>query len=200
MAFIPTPNGVEVVINQTLHGEPLVNVLNFTVPEPNDGFTLAALANIVKDWWEADLSSVLSTDLVLNSVTARDISVANGQQVEFPADAGTTGGVSNGALPGNVAFVITHRTSFTGRSFRGRTYIAGLPEASVTGNALSGTVASGLAASFNNLRTTAAVSSFVFAVKSLYADGGPRAFGLATPVTVSVARDLVVDTQQRRLT
>src|SRR5512145_987200 len=199
MAFIPVPNAAQVVINQRLHGEEVVNVLHFA---RSGGFPLAslgALATLVSTNWVSEVLPNLSADLTLESVVARDLSVADGQQAVQAVSPAEAGGIGQAALPGNVAYVITHRTAFIGRSRRGRTYLAGLGEDDVTANTFLTVRADALATAFNTLRTELAGAGFFFCIVSRYTNGAPRATGITTAVDVSVARDYTVDTQRGRL-
>lgn len=191
--------GVKVEVHQLLFAEPLVNILHVQAANPNDGFVLAQIATTVRDQWISQMLPQLSQDISLVNVTATDISVEGGQQsVQVPS--GDAAGDYNGAsLPSNQAFVITHRTARVGRSYRGRTYVAGLPEALVTGNHLALANAQGIAAAFNTIRTTLAENDFIFSVLSRFNQGDERPLGVLTAVTTSVARETRVDSQRRRL-
>lgn len=199
MAFQPVPSGVGVAVNQTLFGQPVTNVFAVQATNPGDGFTLAAIANAVKARWISDVLPVLSIDLALVSVTATDISTDGGQQSVQVATGTPTGGANSPSLPGSQAIVITHRTARIGRSYRGRTYLAGLPEQWVSGNNHDATRTGLLADALNALRTDLETLSLPLCVLSRYTAKVKRASGVLTPVVVSVARDTRVDSQRRRL-
>lgn len=199
MAFQVVPQGVEVVVNQRLHSEDLVNVLWVAAAQPQDGFVLASIAGTVTDWWNAALAPFLSNELFLISVVARDMSMEGGiQSVQLPPP-NSQGDVGTPALPSNVAFAITHRTARVGRSYRGRSYVAGLPENAVAGNTLAGATVTGLIAAFNTLRADLDNNGFLFSVCSRRNQGVLRAQGVLTPVSTSTAVDARVDSQRRRL-
>lgn len=199
MAFVPTPNGIEVVVNQTYLGEALVNVFNVSAVTPEDGFTQANVANLFIDLWQDSILPNVSDQLALNSVVARDISVADGTAATIVPTGTVIGGQNGAALPSSLALCITHRTARTGRSYRGRTYIAGLVEPFVTANLVSGTIADNIVGGFTALRSALATASTPLCIKSLRNNKVARTAGVLTPVTVSLARDLRVDNQRRRL-
>jgi hypothetical protein len=190
---------VGVAVNQTLFGQPVTNVFAVEAANPGDGFTLAAIANAFIDRWVSDILPVLSIDLALVSVTATDLSVEGGQQAVIVATGTPTGGANSPSLPSSQAIVITHRTARIGRSYRGRSYLAGLPEQWVSGNNHDATRTGLLADGMNALRVDLEALSLPLCVLSRYNGDVKRAAGVLTPVVVSVARDTRVDSQRRRL-
>lgn len=199
MAFVPTPNGVEVVVNQVYLGEPLVNVFNVSAVTPGDGFTLANVANIFIDVWQDYILPNVSDQLTLLNVVAKDISIADGGASTQVATGSVTGQQNSPALPSSLALCITHRTARTGRSYRGRTYIAGLVEGKVTANLVAGDVADNIAGGFTALRGLLATATTPLCIKSLRNNKVARTAGVLTEVTTSLVRDLRVDSQRRRL-
>lgn len=199
MAFIPVPNAAQVVVQQSLFGEDVNNVMHFARSGGWPLASLGALATLVATTWTAEVMPVLSSELTLVGVSARDLSVADGQQALQPVSPAVEGGIDQQSLPGNVAFVVTHRTAFIGRSRRGRNYIGGLPEGAVTQNSLLTTTGDALAAAFNTLRATCAAQGFFFCIVSRYANNLPRVEGITTAVDVSEVRDYRVDSQRGRL-
>ena len=199
MAFVPVPNTAQVSVLQTLFGQEVVNVLHFFKAGGYDLTSLTDLASLVRDRWKAEILPNQSEDLVMDGVRARNLDIQDGFQVEVLAGAGNIGGVPGVSLPGNVAFVITHRTANIGRSRRGRTYLAGIRTSQVDDNAIAAPVASSFVTGFNNLRGTAAAAGFDLVVASRYTNGAPRVTGVVSLVINSVARDLFLDSQRGRL-
>lgn len=200
MPFVPVPNTAQVTILQTLFGQEVVNVLHFFRSGGYDLDTLIDLASNVRDRWAIEILPFQSEDLSFDGVRARNLDVQDGFQFEVQSGVANSGGITSGSLPGNVAFVLTHRTANIGRSRRGRTYLAGLPENQVTGNALAAPVASDFVTGFNALRTFMAGQGDQLVVASRFADGAPRPIGIVSLVVNTVARDLFVDSQRGRLT
>lgn len=199
MPFVPVPNSARVSVRATLFGQSIVNVLYVRGPGPISEAGLLNAATLVRNAYDANILPHLSNDILYQDVTARAMDTDSGPQVVLPWGEGNAGGQAVTSMPGNVAFCITHRTANIGRSYRGRTFLAGLTEADVGSNLLNAAVADELEDGFNSLRAGLLSANLVFCVVSLFSSGQPRAQGVATPVTTSVARDNRVDTQRRRL-
>jgi hypothetical protein len=179
-------------------GSLVVNVYHVTTSQPITTVNLTALADVFRTWWTTagKLNSV--TALALSRVVVTDISVPNGLQVvSAPAlpEAGTVAGTDT---PSNVALAISWRTGFSGRSYRGRTYFAGLLAADVQSNFVTATRQSALLTTFGVLRTNLISAGYPLVVASFYANGAPRAAGVATPINSIIVNNRV-DTQRRRL-
>ena len=56
-------------------------------------------------------------------------------ETEVTANVGLPGGIAGDMLPSYCAGIITKKTALRGRSYRGRSYIPGVPETGTTGNA-----------------------------------------------------------------
>jgi hypothetical protein len=199
MAFQRVPSTIEIVLQQTMHGEPLVNVLHCEHPNSGDGIVLANMADEVIDWWGTELAPNLSEDITLTLVTCRDLDTEGGQISQRAPATLTRGGFTGPATSSNVALVCTHRTSRAGRSYRGRTYVAGLAEEHVTGNAYDLTRSGNIQDAFNDLRSRLDIMSGTFGVVSRWIDGQLRSEAEITAVVNSVVRDTRVDSQRRRL-
>jgi len=91
------------------------------------------------------------------------------------------------------------RTGIAGRSFRGRTYLAGLIASEVVNNQLDGGRALGMVSGLDQVRQDMAALNFFLVVVSRVHNGAPRVTGVATTVTSILAVDNRVDTQRRRL-
>ena len=199
MAFIPTTNGIAVRLRYLLHGEECVNVLNFINFELHTTALLTTLGETVNISISNNLMPHLSQDIDYLGCVVRSLTLDVGPQVDLPLVLPVGGGAPSPALPGSVAFVVTHRTSLIGRSWRGRTYVPGLPDSAVTGNEVAGAFAGSVAAAFNQLRADTAPIGSTFSVISYQTGGAPRPAGAHQAITVSEARDLTVDSQRRRL-
>lgn len=199
MPFIPVPNTAQVTILQTLFGQEVVNVLHFFRSGGYDLDTLIELASTVRDRWALSILPHQSADLSFDGVRARNLDIADGFQFEVLSGEADNGGVASPALPGNVAFCITHRTANIGRSRRGRTYLAGIVEGQVTGNTIAAPVADDFVTGFNALRTFLAGQGDQMVIASRYTGGAARPVGVVSLVVNSVARDLFVDSQRGRL-
>lgn len=199
MAFQSVPDTMEIVVNMRLHGVPVVNVLaarGAGAPSPS---ALEGIAVLVADWWQVSLAPEVSTELFLTGVTTRDLTSALGPSYELLVSPNASGQVPGGSLPGNVAFVVSHRTGFGGRSFRGRSYVPGIPGGSFDNNEVLPAFADGVTNAFNVLRSRLGEGTWALAVVSRFTGGAERPAGISTPITNSTYANLKVDTQRRRL-
>lgn len=208
MPFIPAISCVEVDLNQRLHGEQVQNTLygvNFGGVTPAN---IELLAGEMITWVGTQLYPNLADAIQLTEVKVRDLNIADGPQFIGVPTLPVVGQGPGAALPGNVAACVSFRTGLTGRSRRGRNYVAGLPEAGVTGNALSQTLGQGIRAAYEALLAPTgpfAVAGYAWVVLSRYSGVDPvtgrpvpRASGLPTFVN-AVLIDANVDSQRRRL-
>lgn len=138
-----------------LGGKPFSLVLDFQQAGAGP-YSAASVAEAVENAWRAlyaatvggtTLAAKISTAVTLNKITSYDLGTTDAPAVAAnfsPAIAGTSVGI---ALPPDVAFTITKRTPFRGRSGRGRAYMAGFVTTAVAAGGLAGL--SGMAAAWN---------------------------------------------------
>lgn len=199
MAFIPVPNGALAELRYTLDGQQVENALWFAFDGTPTAGQLATLAEELWNWWDDQLSTQLSTGIVLREVYCTDQTSASGTAYSFSALPNPAGKANSNAAPNNVSLCVTHRTAARGRSFRGRTYVVGLQSASITQNTVATLTTNSVSAAFDALRDGTTISEGVFSICSRFSGNAPRLSGVLTPVVDSVLRDLQVDSQRRRL-
>lgn len=201
MAFHPVPNAAEVAIKATLFGQEVVNTL-WATKTPGSPFTttdLGELATAVALAWDAGMLQHLSVDYKFVNVTATDKSVDGGLFAISFGDSSVSGGVGSGSLPGGSAFAVKWLTGHTGRSYRGRMFIAGLPESMVSGNEVTSDWALAVRSSANSLLTAVLGADWVPVIVSRRNDGAERTTPLTTPITIADYTDRAIDSQRRRL-
>jgi len=200
MAFIPVPGAAEVVVSQTLLGQPVVNVFGFKLAAGGNYTvtTLTNLANVFLATYPVAFSTSLSDQLDLLEIRATDLSSASGPVVSLSPATPALGVLTSPPLPGMNAIVLTHRTASRGRSFRGRTYFSGLVEEDVIGNDVVAGRVSTLLSAWGVVSVEAAAEGHIFSVISRYENNLPRTTGLATTVTTSAFRNTRIDSQRRR--
>ncbi len=198
MAFQSTPNGVEVVIKGSQEGIPVVNVHHINVgatPTPTD---LDNIRNIYSTWMTGTVLVGLHNTYTLNSITAKDIEVADGPESTIAFTTGNVGTVGGDPTPANAAIVASLRTARTGRSFRGRTYFGAIPDNQLADphNVLT-SYAGAVAGWVDTLITALDTAGYALSVLSRVAAGVLRVTGLLSEV-VQVITDTKVDSQRRR--
>jgi hypothetical protein len=136
-----------------------------------------------------------------DQLIVRDVNPGTAAEVELDFTAVAGGIVGGDPLPPQSAGVITWRTGFAGRSFRGRTYLPGVSESDSTDGTLSsgyltrlGTIITQMLAVFG---PSGSDTNWQFAVISEVSAGAPRVPPIGTAVTAGVQRPFV-QTQRRR--
>ena len=199
MAFVPVPETAKVAIVHSRAGEQMVNVFYFRRAGSWGLTELQQLVDEVRDQWSLAPMSGLSQSVQFLRVEARgmraqaDITTT---AVVFPA---RFGGNTSPALPGNVAFCVTHTTGLTGRSNRGRTYFGGIAESHISGDTIQQAMADYLVDTLVNLRLVVTNIGWEHVVVSLYNNRQPRTTGVTIPVTGYRYADRTLDSQRRRL-
>jgi hypothetical protein len=198
MPFQATPRGIEVRVEALQNLIPVQNVYHVD----NGGSVLTsdldAVLAIFVDWMVSGVLPNLSNQYVLQRITAKDISVEDGHEVEDSFTSGNAGGNSGAAAAANAALCISWRSTLTGRSNRGRTYLGGLPNSALANaqNFDSG-VASGFVDIAQDLIDALAAADKKLAVLSRVLNGVVRVVGVLIEI-VSIVVDTKVDSQRRR--
>lgn len=199
MAFQSVPNTAEAVIQQVLAAQTLVNVVNFQRSGGYDNTSLFALATAVDDWFGTEVLTGLSNQLGYTGTLCRGLEDENDITASVSTTAGQGGIVSN-SLPANAALVVTHRSNFTGRSARGRTYHCGIPlTAQQSAATVTGAFTAFLNAAWDTLPTYLSGTGWVHVIVSRYAALMKRETGVTFVVDVSECRNVNIDSQRRRL-
>lgn len=198
MAFVPVPDGREIVLKGSQNGVPYVNVFHTTGITAPSIIHFSDVLSAFWAWYQVSVLVVQHNSLVIGSITMRDISVANGIEVELVITTGGAGGVSSAPAAANAALVGSWRTANTGRSFRGRTYMGALTS-SVFQNAQNVTVsfASDMTAGLTDLIDALALVGETLVVVSKFANKVQRLVGVATEI-IGLIVDTKIDSQRRR--
>jgi len=198
MAFQPVPNGVEVVFHAVQNGIPIVNVYHVLDTSTLDTARLEEIANVFGTWWFDNIRPITSNSYVLNDITVTAIEDASGPQFILTLTTDNQGALTGEQVAGNAAAVISWRTAFIGRSFRGRTYIGGLDAAATdTAQALSTAFAAALADAGSALIDALIAISAQLAVLSRFAAGVQRVTGVLTGI-IALIVDTKIDSQRKR--
>lgn len=200
MEFVPFDNVGQFSVRASFQGNQWENVLHFlNDADVIDPSLLVAGATLLLNSWGDNMIPLLSSKYSLREVFAVDLTTATSETATASFTTPLVGAQGGAAAPGNAALVITHRTTKRGRSFRGRTYIGGLPGAAVDGNIIDSTVAGNILEGFQAVLSDMNEQSWRFVICSRISEGVPRETGLVTVVAASLIRDLNLDSQRRRL-
>jgi len=205
MPFIPVANTAKVAIKYLLYGQEVINTMWFNKGDDWSGEDLNTLAIAVASWVTDELMPLRTVDMTFTGIEARDMSAEGAEGVDLAITPAVAGGTSVAGLPSGVALSIKFLTGLTGRSNRGRNYLAGLFETEVTGNTVLNTTRDAYIAAFEALASYLTGLTADHVVASLYSgvdtEGHPipRSAGVVHAVT-SYALDTFVDSMRRRLT
>jgi len=198
MAYQATPNGIEVVFNATQNEVPVVNVYHVKTPSEVTDTMLEDVADMFSFWWQDSMQELLSNSYVLHTIVATDISVEDGHQHTITLISDNQGAVAGEGVPGNAAVVLSWRTANIGRSFRGRTYMGGLPvEMQETAQTITGGAQGDLTLAGVSLIDNLESIGMILAVLSRVANTVQRVTGLLTQI-INVVVDNKIDSQRRR--
>lgn len=199
MVFTPAIFTAKAALVQEVFSQTIVNTLYFQFVNQPDEQSLQLLTSELATWWDTVLGPTMSVAVRLLRIEARDLTVQDGVTWTFTPTVNVTGDLPGDTLSNNVAFCLSFRTGFAGRSRRGRNYIAGLRTLDVVGNELSVNRSNALRDAYTQLIGLANINGWDWVVVSTVGNKQQRVQALKTPVTAVLYVDRVVDTQRRRL-
>lgn len=198
MPFQPVPNTVKVTVTGSLAGQAIVNVYHVTKASAPTLSDLATIRDLFITWLRDDVLPLLAEEFVYTLIELLDLTVENGifnsQSIEAP----NTGAVSGGVMPNETAFCVSLHTAQSGRSFRGRKFMSGIPRGQVEGNNVSGAYADFWVGAFSNLLSDLEGFNLQLSVVSYVQNGVRLSSGIPTQVTSPVYTDTVLDSQRPR--
>lgn len=198
MPFIPLPRGIKITFGFDLRGVPVSITIHVRAPADVTYTDLANAAQIMKTWWDNTAYANFSNDLIPRVIEVTDVSQQPAEQFQETSFTQTTGGAATDALPSNVAVVISNRTAFIGRSYRGRTYLPGIPANAQTDNVLNGTAKTNIENMWGALLNAFGNAGMPVVIASYQNNLSSRETAVATLVTNAFV-DTQVKTQRRRL-
>lgn len=200
MAFQSVPNTAEVVIEFLLNSVAFTNTFYAELPGPYDVTDLENLAAAMDLWVDTYLLPELGADTTYVRTTVRGLENIVDLEVINATNSGV-GGVAVQALPVNLAFCVKRETGLTGRSARGRVYLAGfgLTYLSANENFWDATDMVDVINALNEIDDVMLGVGWTEVVVSRYSNGAKRTTGVTFPVTTYVAVDYRVDSRRDRL-
>jgi hypothetical protein len=208
--FVPSPNCLRLLIHFSLHGRPQLSVfhLEYSLAGPLN-------PNIADTIYDAAVGGSLlpaylaqaGTHLSINGVEVIDIRSADNPGIQSTG-APVAGTNPSNPSPDQVAIVVTLRTGKTGRSHRGRSYVAGWTSAAVAPDGTIAPAAQNAALSYVQAWALAASGvPAVLAIRSPALPDRPAHDGTTLPakpfeltqVLSFDMRDTIFDTNRRRL-
>jgi hypothetical protein len=200
MAYQRVPNTVQCDVLFLLFGQVMENVYYVKFDGGVDAVAIADAANTIGAWVLDSWLAHQSFNVQFTGVEAKNLDIEFGSIATFTPTSPAFGVIGVAAEPGNVSYSVSLRTANSGRSFRGRKYVIGIPSTSRTGNQVSSGWATDIKASLDVLRSLLESINGVLSVVSRIAEGVRRLEALSTPVTSISLVDFNIDSQRRRLT
>lgn len=200
MVFVPASNVLQIEVRGTLNGIP-VECVQY---HHNAGSMVLADVDDLFDWYEAeflpDYLAVLGIEYKVTELYGTDLTTVSAPTYSRVFSPQLEGAVSAAAMPGNVAACISFRTIGRGRSARGRNYVPGLPEASVTGNGMDLSMVNALVAAYELMLGGGSYPvAWTWAVVSRFLAGSPRVTALVQDILDVLSTNLTVESQRGRL-
>lgn len=197
LAFQRIPFCVEVHLNARQDNVPVVNRFYVDVGTSPIEAVMDDVFSIVDNWITTSVAPQMTNHMAFESVSIKNMDVANGQlKIYTPTTA--TGGRSAAAAVNSAASCISLRTALSGKNFRGRFYFGGLCQSDFTSSTQIGTaVVNSHADIMTDLIDALTTATYGLAVVSKVLNGIARAVALVTQVSTVVV-NTIIDNQRRR--
>jgi hypothetical protein len=206
MPFVPVPGCAEFELVYLYDGQICENTLWFKYDGAPDSTQLLATAAAIHTWFTGAFGPNLSSNVQLNVIRATSHDTIDGAAVDYTTGLPEVATGPDGGAPGNVAPCISFKTGVRGRSFRGRNYIVGIPEAELVRATIDSGWLGAVTNAYNALSDSTDPTGATWVVVSRFSGVDPdtkkpipRAEGLSTPIISAAFTDNTSDSQRRRL-
>jgi hypothetical protein len=200
MANQPVPNTVQVDVLFLLFGQRVENVYHVRWDGGVDAAALADTRDAFATWVAEEWMPPLSLNCQFIGLEVKNLSIEDGTMLAYTPPTTVTGSVDYMAEPGNVSFSISLRTGQSGRSYRGRKFVAGMPGNARTGNQVNSGFATAMVAALEELRNLLISINAVLVVVSRIQDTIELLVPITSEVLSVTIADYDIDSQRRRLT
>src|SRR5680860_412131 len=134
MPLSPVPNVVQAELVYTWDQQVVENVLHFEAAGALSIPNMQSLGTYLVNWYDLGLQGAHPTTIALTSLKLTDLTSDTAPALDYTTGLPLIGVNTSPSLPNNVAVVMSKRTIFRGRSYRGRIYHPGLAEDQVVAN------------------------------------------------------------------
>lgn len=204
MAVVYNPLVARLVARGLMANQEIINVTHWqqvseVAPTVAD---LQDLAARYVSWWSTFISPIVGAGYTLNEIVVTAMDAPPALQIAFSDTLPAAGDAAGELLPANVAACVTVSGGTTGRSSRGRFYLAGLTENATVGSTFTVPTVAAINLAFSALLLDSEgepFSGWELGIYSTELNSLPRPTGLFTPATSASLRDNIVDSQRRRL-
>lgn len=201
MAFVPFPDVALCELLFEVNGQQCENTLYFVVLGGIEIPTMEDLGGYINTWYTDNVLPYLNASLLYKGNRLTDLTTSTSPVVESLEPVAVAGGITTTGLPNNVAWTLQFKTAARGRSNRGRNYIVGISEASLSdNNTVSTTFAADIVSGYQVLKTDPdIIGTAQWVVASRWNNGVLRTTGQTAPVQSVGYADRTLDSQRRRL-
>lgn len=200
MPFVPAANTAMAELRYQWNEQQVENTLYFEASASLSLTLMETLANDLSAWWQAGLRAQQVPDLQLREIFITNLTTNTSPTFSLTDGLPLSGGKLGDGVPNNCALCVSFRTGGRGRSARGRNYVPGLEDGSVTGSVVNGSYAAAILAPYSDLIGAGALTSGLqWCVVSRFSGGVARTAALIQPITSVLLVDDVIDSQRRRL-
>lgn len=196
MVFTTFADTAKVAVNMSWNGVPVSVILHFQKATPSVG-DFTTLADIVSAEWAAHMLQEQVSELTIVDITAYDLSSEGAPKYVNTDEAGTAGGDAGDGVPNNTCMLVSHRTTATGRSGRGRSYIPGMLETDESDGLMLAAKQTALVTQWGLFIAGIAATGWDFVIAQRFSDGVQLAVGIARDVVTEIIKRQL-GTQRRR--
>ena len=197
MAFVPTTDGVRIVVKYSQLGQAFTNVFHASKTDFSTADMQALADDIDLTVGTQHMVSICS-DVLYQGTDVYDIRSVGGEIVNANAES-TLGSHTEDVLPINTACVVTLRTATRGRSGRGRIYVGGLRDTDLVDGAFTATPQLACELYVERISDAATANGFVLGVRSQQQNEVLLNPAVIRPITSWEVRDARPGTQRRRI-
>lgn len=215
-AFVPAVNTAEIAMSFTdVTGDENINKFDVLRSSAWSATSLLNMMDAFITWFTAGNGStsyqkLMSSSCALTAVKGRDLTTQHGLSLVTNTGLPIAGTGASSSIAAGLSKAVTHRTGLAGKSYRGRTFLAGIDSGAVPApdsGEIDASYMSNVVNAFSALieAVPAADAACTWVVLSRwYQPGGPntpsvpRATGVMTPITSVGYATLNVDFQRRR--
>lgn len=182
----------------TWQGQQVMNKLHFLM-DPITAVKMADLAEEVYLWWANNLSTIVSSTVLLREVACADLTTQDGPTASYVNSPLVGGSSVTESTVNSTTIAVSLKTSGRGRSRRGRIFHIGLVDEVVVNNRITLPMQNALLTAYGRLLDNTVITQGELVVLSRQVNGVKRPVASAATVTSISFTDDVVDNQRRRL-
>lgn len=197
--FVPFTNTAEVRVQHTMNGKPVENTLYFQRADSIQDTELQELAAAIESWWNTYQRPSQAGELTHVRTVAVELSTPDSLMSIADEHEGASGGGGNDVASNQSALCVRFGTNKRGRSWHGRNYVPGVPEAVVNESRVSPEFIAAMMDAYEQLQFGGVPEGWTWVVASRRHNKEWRTLGVTEPVTgVSITTTALASVRSRR--